>query len=236
LVRTSRLAARWLRVVALLLGLSLTTGCTGSRPPYDSNRTDDFVSVDTTEIVGVPLTDVYSRVQLRPDWPQQALPLEAPGPEKVGQVRTVVRFRLRWPIRQRIGLPADLYAFTVCEITDGTPCDPARFTLFFSVETPTGAYDTRRFSMRPARRLTLMLDGETTLDGSMPAYESHRSRETILEELWLAVSASTFRQIIQAERIHFRFGRDNLRLGGREIKPLRALWAATRGEANLRVE
>lgn len=219
-----------------IVGLWVVMGCATSRPPYDSNRTYDFVSADTVRIAGAPLIDVYPRLRLRSNWPQQTLPLQPIEPDQAGQVRRFKQFRLKWPISERGDVEAEVYAFTVCAVEERSACAPERVTLFFAVETPGGGFDARRFDMRPARRLTLTLDGDTEIDVSPPNYESHRLRTGFLEELWLSVSARTFQRMIGADRIRFRFGRDDIRLVGREIKPLRALWAATQGAERLSVE
>ncbi len=220
-------------LVGLLMGLWSFMGCAGSGVPFNSDQTFDFVTADTTQFAGPPVVAVYPRYRLRGEWPQQTLPLERADPARAGEVRTVVRFQLVGPLRERGDVRAELYAFTACEITDGRPCEPTRFTLFFAVQTPPGPYDARRFDMRPARRLTLILDDDTTLDAPQPAYESHATREGPLEELWFAVPAATFGRMVEANKLRFRFGRDDVRLGGRQMKPLRALWAATQGTRQL---
>lgn len=233
---TASLSAHGWGVCLSVIAWLLIVGCAGSRPPYDSGQTYDFVSADTVQVAGAPLADVYPRLRLRSDWPQHTLLLQPVTPDQAGQVRSFKRFRLMWPIRERGDVQAEVYAFTVCTLGSESMCEPERVTLFFAIETPGGRFDARRFDMRPARRLILTLDGDTEVDVSQPSYESHWLRSGFLEELWLTVSARTFQQMLGAERIHFRFGRDDIRLVGREVKPLRALWAATRGEADLTVE
>lgn len=213
-----------------MLGL-LLVGC-GSRPPYDSNATRDFVRVDTSRSVGTPLVPVYSRTLLQSDWPQHFVPLERPDSEHASDVREHLVFRMKRPILEWGDVPADIYAFTSCVLQESEPCAPERAVLFFSVQgeiTSSG----RQFGQEFARQLRIVIDEGTVLFDGQPAYETHGITGTILEEMWVALSYEDFQKLIASEEVNFRFRRETMRLSGRKLKPFRALVAAAEGRSSL---
>jgi hypothetical protein len=194
-----------------------------------SNDPSTFVSVDTVQTTGPVVVPVYrEQYYANFDVPQHQLPLEAPqeGGRSVRAVRTI---QLVWPAKNY------LYAFTVCDVTEGTACQPQSVTLFFSLGCRSGASRINcrrlRFDRPSLRSFRLVADGEA-LDVPSLRYERHGAGP-YLEELWVAIPYVTFQQAVQADAVRFEIGRENLSLRDGELKPLRAIEAAAAGRATL---
>lgn len=222
-------ALRGIRWGIGLLGIGvLLVGCGASRPNYRSNKTAEFVAVDTVREAGASIAPVYRPYRLQGRWPQHFLPLEQPDPSKAGQVRQKVIIRTDWPLYEPGDVATDIYALTMCELASGASCRPEQAFIFFSIQTPLGRTGEKRFTMKMERNFRVYID-DREIDVPPLSYESHGVVGTVLEELWVALPFERFEQIAQAEHLRFRIGRYDLRLGGREMKPFRAILAAIQG-------
>lgn len=229
-MRQNKWSLGW--VVVVCSAVLVVAGCGSSR--FTSNRTTDFVTVDTTEASGPTVVSVYENYQLSSYRPQQFLPLERPDPDRAGTFRDIVTIRTNQPYIERGDVDAEFYGFTMCAL-EAQGCTPEQVTLFFTLPSTPGArrLNTRAYEQfdRPFdRRLEIQVGG-TTIDAPQePSYERH----TFIWELWFSLPYETFRRIAAAdEEVVFTFGRTDLRFRGRELRPYQAMVAAVEGSSRL---